>query len=448
MSILSFMRGEQRFQPALKQKRINPWPPFTIQEVIGATDEWLEDNHGWVQMCFPMLDAGLEPNAPPVEAVEIINIGNDKTAGRYKMDMLARILFFYGITIDADTGNYRRVNNEGLVRCNGRDHNRMRMDRILRSMRLFGLNASARQLYALLERENGKGGFNPLPATRGYWADAMGEPIPNGAIAPRPEHRPESLPPGPARKPPAAAAVGGAPGPAPASDPHSIERQREKAQKFNADISIADRKHGIDNWYTLVNHEYMPSMRQVAKTLANAKPRGALRETLGDGRCQTASVFQSLWRQNLLPASVKTYDDFIAHAWLALNTATFKQRIYLFLCARPIQGAGTPDNWSVLCDQVFTVGNKTFGDETTMAVMAYIFEFGLRHWTYNADQPPVIQYGNPKNVDRVVDVGYIPENLPIYNEEFVEVRQSGGGHYQDIWREGQPDTRYNFSHGA
>jgi hypothetical protein len=355
-------------------------------------------------------------------------------------------LRFYGITVVEATGEYILVNNKGLMLCNGMNHNRKRMERILRSMRLFGLNASAERLYALLELEKGKGGFNPLPETRGYWADAMGKPIPDDAIDPRPERRPESLPAGlpPPPAAPAAAAAGGAGGPASADDPHSAERQREQAQKYNADISIADRQHGIDNWYTLRNHEYMPSMKQLTKTLGKANPRGALRETLGDGRCQTASVFQSLWRQNLLPASVKTYDDFIAHAWLRVNTDEIKHQIYLFLLSRPIQGPGTPENWAVLCDQVFTVGDLTFSDETTMAVMAYIFEFGLRHWAYNADQPPEIQYDGPKKAGRVVDVGYIPENLPIYNDQFVEVRKTGGGHYQDIWREGQPDTRYNF----
>jgi Opioid growth factor receptor (OGFr) conserved region len=130
-----------------------------IEDVLGFPDEALERIHDYVQWLFPLPTRSMaQPGAPVLTPAEIVAIRADERALANLRRAAARMLRFYEATDDWLTW---------------RDHNHLRISRILQSLRLLAGDADARSFHrAILDRHAVAG--SPIdPQNLAYWDRAM-----------------------------------------------------------------------------------------------------------------------------------------------------------------------------------------------------------------------------------------------------------------------------------
>jgi hypothetical protein len=137
----------------------------TVDDMIHWTDDELEAVHNYIQWLFPLHEpSGHSRDQHYMTPEDMAEVRNPISQAHMNA-ALARMRSFYGL--DGDAEKQARWCNEG-------DHNNLRVTRIIRSLRLFGLDAQAELFYqevAALGRSRGLS-----EKTLEYWDRAAHEP--------------------------------------------------------------------------------------------------------------------------------------------------------------------------------------------------------------------------------------------------------------------------------
>lgn len=135
----------------------------TLEEIVGWDDARLEMVHDYIQWVFPLPErSGANPWAPVLDAATIATIrGNAEMQARLRA-AFDRMLTFYGFAQeDGAVVEDSRIGTASRNWLHAGNHNHLRVTRMLRSLRVLGLEREAATLWAALralyEREAAAG---------------------------------------------------------------------------------------------------------------------------------------------------------------------------------------------------------------------------------------------------------------------------------------------------
>ncbi|MBY0524665.1 MAG: hypothetical protein K2R98_14775 [Gemmataceae bacterium] len=152
-----------------------------LAEMWGWKDNQLELTHDFIQWMFPLPEpSSFNPDAPLLTEEDIAAFKSDPLLQANVRTSFQRILTFLGLSARSGGRVMEGVNfaERSLRVWMVPNHNWHRVTRIVKSIRLLGLEGEALGLYAWLKAVYKKGRF-PIPAdTFQYWTEAaMGLPF-------------------------------------------------------------------------------------------------------------------------------------------------------------------------------------------------------------------------------------------------------------------------------
>jgi hypothetical protein len=163
--LLDFYRGEARDAGG----RLLP-------QVWGWSDDALEEAHDFVQWLFPLPEPSrFNSDAPLLTEEDIATFRGDRLLQENLRNSFQRILTFLGLTQEEDGRVVEGSNFSERVPdvWSVLNHNWLRITRILRSLRLLGLEQEAQALYDRLETFHRSSRFPIPPDTFAYWTEAV-----------------------------------------------------------------------------------------------------------------------------------------------------------------------------------------------------------------------------------------------------------------------------------
>jgi len=129
-------------------------------DVLGFSDERLEEVHDYIQWLFPLpTRSAAQPGSPVLTQAEIDAIRADKAALDTLGKATERMLRFY-----RDTHWW----------LTGYDHNHLRITRIIHSLRILAGPNEARRFHAAILALNDAAGSPVNARSRTFWSDAAG----------------------------------------------------------------------------------------------------------------------------------------------------------------------------------------------------------------------------------------------------------------------------------
>ncbi|MGI8771868.1 MAG: opioid growth factor receptor-related protein [Acidobacteriaceae bacterium] len=155
----------------------------TLREILAWPDRRLEEVHDYIQWLFPLPEpSGANPSAPVLDAETIAVFHTDDAVRGRLREALERMLVFYGFARHDGAivagEQFEQHAREWLTPGN---HNHLRLTRILRSLRVLGLEDEADRLWRGLEaihaREIAAGRYSITERTFAYWRRAATEPV-------------------------------------------------------------------------------------------------------------------------------------------------------------------------------------------------------------------------------------------------------------------------------
>lgn len=186
MSILEFYRENEPNQEGLY-----------LQDIMQFTDEQLEDNHCYIQWLFPLKEVSSCVAGSPILTDEDIDGFNPvpftdmdgfKECYKLRMKVLEsfnKMMHFYGLRYELLTDKISEIRSLNVTIdpntfdekskkwITPKNHNFLRITRILTSLNLLGDDSSAKMFYKCLCEiyEDHKGIIGPL--TKQFWDEAM-----------------------------------------------------------------------------------------------------------------------------------------------------------------------------------------------------------------------------------------------------------------------------------
>ena len=160
----------------------------TRQGILAESDAWLEATHDYVQWVFPLPErSAYNADAPLLTQADIEAFGARPELRERLLDAARRLLGFYGFTMTPDQQAGDRQAHPGAdspARCTvlprrtlhwitPRNHNFLRISRILRCLHLLGCPRTAYAFLAALEAVAQGGAGDIIGAeTLAYWRSA------------------------------------------------------------------------------------------------------------------------------------------------------------------------------------------------------------------------------------------------------------------------------------
>ena len=160
----------------------------TRSSIIAWSDDELEYHHDYIQLLFPLPEGSpFNPSAPVIDEATFNAFRSRLELQTQLRASLQRMLHFYGFQFASETGssvgdsqesqvlngsNYPEASRNWVRKFN---HNHLRITRILRSLRVLGLEKEAREFFKALERvyEGGKIGQKSMM----FWTRAIERPL-------------------------------------------------------------------------------------------------------------------------------------------------------------------------------------------------------------------------------------------------------------------------------
>jgi hypothetical protein len=155
----------------------------SFDQILGWEDARLEAVHDYIQWIFPLPErSGANPWAPVLDAATIASIRGDAEMQARLHSAFLRMLAFYGFALEADAvvegPRFAAASRNWLQ---GGNHNHLRLTRMLRSLRVLGLERDAAALWealrGLYQRENAAGRRTITAETFGFWRQAASAPL-------------------------------------------------------------------------------------------------------------------------------------------------------------------------------------------------------------------------------------------------------------------------------
>jgi Opioid growth factor receptor (OGFr) conserved region len=155
----------------------------SFDEILGWDDARMEMAHDYIQWIFPLPErSGANPWAPVLDPATIAAIRNSaEMQGRLRAAFL-RMLAFYGFAREGDrVVEGLRFATASRNWVDAGNHNHLRLTRMLRSLRVLGLEHEAEMLWealrALYERESTAGRRTITAETFAFWRRAATSPV-------------------------------------------------------------------------------------------------------------------------------------------------------------------------------------------------------------------------------------------------------------------------------
>ncbi len=150
----------------------------TLEEMIALSDRELEHHHDIIQWMFPLHEASnFNSDCPLIDTKSATMLRTDPVALQRMRDGLERFARFLGFQRD-ETGHFVSDPTLAKNRANWQtplNHNHLRITRIIRSLRLFGLETEARDFFnAVHESASNSGCLSEQ--TEAYWRRALERP--------------------------------------------------------------------------------------------------------------------------------------------------------------------------------------------------------------------------------------------------------------------------------
>ena len=125
------------------------------EEIVAWPDDRLEEVHDFIQWLFPLPErSGANPFAPVLDHSTIQKFHDSPELQDKLRTSLKRMLRFYGLSLlEGEPITVQRAANFQARSRNwitAHNHNHLRITRILRSLRLLGLDAEAKAFYVCL----------------------------------------------------------------------------------------------------------------------------------------------------------------------------------------------------------------------------------------------------------------------------------------------------------
>jgi hypothetical protein len=123
---------------------------FTLTDILAQTDTWLEKQHDFIQLLFPLPEVSIHNKEAPTLTPETIEqIFNSPLYQSKIMLALIRMLKFFKLNIN--NGKVERsVDFNTRYHCYSHGHNHLRLTRIIRCLYLCGLTYWSESLYNIL----------------------------------------------------------------------------------------------------------------------------------------------------------------------------------------------------------------------------------------------------------------------------------------------------------
>jgi hypothetical protein len=150
-------------------------------QIVAWPDDRLEEIHDFIQWLFPLPERSqANPHAPVIDRADIDAFRASPELQERLRTSFRRMVRFYGLTFQqGETPGVVRAPDFELRARNWltlHNHNHLRITRILRSMRLLGLDVEAKALYsclsAIYEEEVHRGEARIAPLTWQFWVAA------------------------------------------------------------------------------------------------------------------------------------------------------------------------------------------------------------------------------------------------------------------------------------
>jgi hypothetical protein len=155
----------------------------TYDEILLWDDERLERVHDYIQWIFPLPErSGANPSAPVLTQASISAVRSTPQMQQRLRAAYLRLMEFYGFQSAGgrvvQSPGFSAVSTNWLYAGN---HNHLRLTRMLRSMRLLGLEREAESLWdalrQLYQSERSSGRRSITDETFALWKRAATEPI-------------------------------------------------------------------------------------------------------------------------------------------------------------------------------------------------------------------------------------------------------------------------------
>lgn len=124
---------------------------ITIKDILDMDEQELEDNHKYIQWCFPLeTKSKYNSSAPVLDDMEIYLLIHSQEARKNFYSIFEKMLVFYGFSI-----NYKRkiqIKDVQKVKewSSNRPHNFLRITRIINSLTLLGYKNLAQDFQTIL----------------------------------------------------------------------------------------------------------------------------------------------------------------------------------------------------------------------------------------------------------------------------------------------------------
>jgi hypothetical protein len=163
--IIGFYEGRARNQEG-----------YTIDDISGFTDAGLEKNHCYIQWIFPLPEKSKAvPTSPILRQGDIDEFNRRPDLQKKMRTMFEIMLMFYGLNIYEHKvrTSFEHWHYRYPVWLTPRNHNFLRISRIIRSAKLLGLKGEAQMFYDFLCNiyKDNKGTIGPV--TKQFWDEAI-----------------------------------------------------------------------------------------------------------------------------------------------------------------------------------------------------------------------------------------------------------------------------------
>ena len=149
----------------------------TLGGILAWDDELLEAVHDYIQWVFPTRQpSGVNPFAPLVTGATVRAFADDAALRDRLRQALDRMIIFYGLARSGDRVviDASRFPARARMWLHPRNHNHLRLTRIMESLATLGLRADALALQrCLVEEIAGRGADSVSPRTVGFWTRAV-----------------------------------------------------------------------------------------------------------------------------------------------------------------------------------------------------------------------------------------------------------------------------------
>jgi hypothetical protein len=155
----------------------------TLEEILGWDNARLESVHDYIQWLFPLPEhSGATPSAPVLDRESIAAIRGSEEMQRRLRAAFERMIAFYGFVLEGNAltqgSRFGKASRDWLHAGN---HNHLRLTRMLRSLRVLGLEREAELLWealrAVYERERSAGRRTITTQTFAFWRYAATSPL-------------------------------------------------------------------------------------------------------------------------------------------------------------------------------------------------------------------------------------------------------------------------------